>query len=294
MYTILIQNSKIFQFHNYRCGESHGAIAIFTLTGSSAVVTSQEIINHNDPVIENVEVLQIISSSSLHPTAVSSGATTSTLDPKSSPKKQTPNRKLVWSFVYPGYYVYQWDADKRVIKNRIDCSKLVPCSESLKTIAIDEHFSPGRCQIASMVVQDDKLYIGTSWGCLIVAEAIAMRPITVFRPFSEEIQAIIAIKEPKITEPVTTPKKKRGTTSPVDDAASIVEGNSLIVTVGKGYRSLIGRYVNMDKRNPSINSETESYKAVNKLVEDREYEDSYSNASTMYALLWKPDDWLCE
>merc|ERR1712212_1383653 len=35
------------------CGESHGAIAIFTLTGSSAVVTSQEIINHNNPVIEN-------------------------------------------------------------------------------------------------------------------------------------------------------------------------------------------------------------------------------------------------
>ena len=258
------------------------------------MVTSQEIINHNDPVIENVEVLQIISSSSLHSEAVSSGTTTPTLDPKSSPKKQKLDRKFVWSFVYPGYYVYQWDADKRVVRNRIDCSKLVPCSESLKTIAIDEHFSPGRCQIASMVVQDDKLYLGTSWKCLIVAEAIAMRPITVFRPFSEEIQAIIAIKEPKITEPVTPSKKKRGTTSPDNDAATIAEGNSLIVTVGKGYRSLIGRYVNMDKRSPSIKSETESYRAVNKLGEEREYEDSYSNASTMYALLWKPDDWLSE
>ena len=40
--------------------------------------------------------------------------------------------------------------------------------------------------------------IGTSWGCLIVAEAIAMRPITVFRPFSEEVQAIVAIKDQQL------------------------------------------------------------------------------------------------
>ena len=85
---------------------------------------------------------------------------TSTCDTKTS-TKLTIDHKLVWSFVYPGYYVYQWDADKRVVKSRLDCSKLVPCSESLKTIAIDEHFSPGRCQIASMIIHDDKLYIGT-------------------------------------------------------------------------------------------------------------------------------------
>ena len=274
----------------FRCGESHGAIAIFTLTGSSAVVTSQEIINHNNPVIENVEVLQIISSTSLQ--SVSEGAsTTSATDPKTNPEKSLD--KFVWSFVYPGYYVYQWNADKRVIKNRLDCSKLVPCSESLKTIAIDEHFSPGRCQIASMVVQDDKLYIGTSWGCLIVAEAIAMRPITVFRPFSEEIQAIVAIKEPLPVDLATTPKKKSSANQSEEHSARS-EGNPLIVTIGKGYRSLIGRYVNMDKRHSSIKSETESLRAVNKLGEERDYEDSYNNASTMYALLWRPDDWLCE
>ena len=274
----------------FRCGESHGAIAIFTLTGSNAVVTSQEIINHNNPVIENVEVLQIISSTSLR--SVSKGeTTTSAIDAKTNPEKSLEN--YVWSFVYPGYYVYQWNADKRVIKNRLDCSKLVPCSESLKTIAIDEHFSPGRCQIASMVVQDDKLYIGTSWGCLIVAEAIAMRPITVFRPFSEEIQAIVAIKEPLPVDLATTPKKKSAGNQSEEHLARS-EGNPLIVTIGKGYRSLIGRYVNMDKRHSSIKSETESLRAVNKLGEERDYEDSYNNASTMYALLWRPDDWLCE
>lgn len=51
-------------------------------------------------------------------------------------------------------------------------------------------------QVASMAIYDQKLYVGTSWGCLIIAEALTMRPITVFRPFSEEVQAIIPIVGP--------------------------------------------------------------------------------------------------
>ncbi len=39
-----------------------------------------------------------------------------------------------------------------------------------------------------MTVQRGKLYAGTSWGCLIVADALTMRPVSVFRPYSEEIQ----------------------------------------------------------------------------------------------------------
>ena len=101
------------------CGESHGAISVFTMR--DGVVTSQEVINHNGPVVENVEVFQVISDSE-------SGH--------------------VWTFVYPGCHIFQWSGGgERAIKNRLDCSKLVPSSESLKTIAIDEHFSPGRCQV---------------------------------------------------------------------------------------------------------------------------------------------------
>ena len=44
------------------CGESHGSISVFTLT--EGVVTSQEIVNHHDPVVENAEVLQIVSAKS--------------------------------------------------------------------------------------------------------------------------------------------------------------------------------------------------------------------------------------
>ena len=66
------------------CGESHGAISVFTMR--DGVVTSQEVINHNDPVVENVEVFQVISDSE-------SGH--------------------VWTFVYPGCHIFQWSAGKR-------------------------------------------------------------------------------------------------------------------------------------------------------------------------------------
>ena len=95
-------------------------------------------------------------------------------------------------------------------------------------------------------------------------------PITVFRPFSEEIQAIVAIKEPNPVETnVSTPKKKSGAEDDIKTSYS-ERGSSLIITIGKGYRSLIGRYVNMDKRNSlKTNSETESYKmAVNRHGEE--------------------------
>lgn len=54
----------------------------------------------------------------------------------------------VWSYVRPGCIVHQWDAKTKTIVNKLDCSKLVPCSESLKSIAIEEHLSPTNCQVS--------------------------------------------------------------------------------------------------------------------------------------------------
>ena len=84
------------------------------------------------------------------------------------------------------------------------------------------------CQVASLTILDKKLYVGTSWGCLIVADAHTMRPISVFRPFSEEIQAIIPIS-------TAAPPPDQGSTSAAASAASS-SSSSLIVTLGKGYR----------------------------------------------------------
>ena len=124
-----------------------------------------------------------------------------------------------------------------------------------------------------MTVYDHKLYIGTSWGCLIIAEAYSMRPITVFRPYSEEVQAIIPVTEPFVT-PVTDPNKSP---SRFSNSSSVdrVDERSLIVTLGKGYRRLLERYV-VNKRSP--------------VDEDEENEDS----RTTFALLWRPDSWLSD
>jgi hypothetical protein len=46
-----------------------------------------------------------------------------------------------------GCVVYQWDPTTHNVLNKLDCSKLVPCSESLKSISIEEHLSPGKCQV---------------------------------------------------------------------------------------------------------------------------------------------------
>ena len=222
------------------CGLSHGVISVFTL--KDGVVTGQQVINHNDPVIENVEVLQVVTTND-----------------------------YAWTFLYPGFHVYQW-SDK-CIKNRLDCSKLVPCSESLKTIAIDEHFSPGRCQVVSMTIHQQKLYIGTSWGCLIITEAETMRPITVFRPYSDEVQAIVPVQN-------CFDKKQKKPAETTNAAAGDDNNKTYIVTLGKGYRGLIERYVT------SMNN-------VDAATVGADEEDEH-DSSMIYAMLWRPDDWLAD
>jgi hypothetical protein len=93
----------------------------------------------------------------------------------------------VYSYVAPSCVLYQWNIESKTIENKLDCSKLIPCSESLKSIQIDEHLSPGKCQISSLAVLNHELYIGTTWGCMIIVEKTLLRPITVFRPFEEDV-----------------------------------------------------------------------------------------------------------
>jgi len=94
----------------------------------------------------------------------------------------------IYSYVAPSCILYQWNGEQKVIENKLDCSKLIPCSESLKSIQIDEHLSPGKCQISALAVLNNELYIGTTWGCLIIVEKTTLRPITVFRPFEEDVR----------------------------------------------------------------------------------------------------------
>lgn len=46
--------------------------------------------------------------------------------------------KYIWTYLYPGCAIYQWDVNNRSLLHKLDCSKLLPCSESILSIGIDE------------------------------------------------------------------------------------------------------------------------------------------------------------
>ncbi|XP_069680319.1 leucine-rich repeat serine/threonine-protein kinase 1 isoform X2 [Periplaneta americana] len=240
------------------CGESNGNISIFTIREN--IVTGHEIVNHYEPMIENINVLNLVSTH--------------------CPLYHESEEVTVCSYVYPGCVVYQWDPTTHSILNKLDCSKLVPCSESLKSISIEEHLSPGKCQVTSMAILNTELYIGTTWGCIVVAEKSTMRPITVFRPFEEEVRAIVPLLRP-IAEDCITPTDETANT-PADMQKK--QSCPLIATVGRGYRSLIARYTDMVMTPTGIQSPTHMY-------HDRTGGASDGRSHNMYALLWRAERW---
>ncbi|XP_063898871.1 uncharacterized protein LOC135119114 [Helicoverpa armigera] len=76
------------------------------------------------------------------------------------------------------------------------------------------------CQqaVTALCALRGELYIGTAWGCVIVADATSLRPLTVFRPYEEDVRVIIPLHPHKAEEA------------------------PMIATFGHGYRPLLQRY----------------------------------------------------
>ena len=109
------------------------------------MVTGQEVINHYDPVLPGLEVLQMVATDNL---IIENNVDMYDYEEEIPNENHTVvSSPVVWSYVYPGCVVYRWDPVSRRILHRLDCSKLAPCSESLQSISIEEHLSPGRCQV---------------------------------------------------------------------------------------------------------------------------------------------------
>lgn len=55
--------------------------------------------------------------------------------------------------------------------------------------------SAGNCQISEVAINNDnnEIYLGTNFGCIIVAELRSLKPITVFRPYQREVKFIITL-----------------------------------------------------------------------------------------------------
>ncbi|XP_063611108.1 leucine-rich repeat serine/threonine-protein kinase 1-like [Penaeus indicus] len=236
------------------CGGSEGTMSIFSLRDDGLVV-SQDSVSHfttstPPPSGDACDVLilhapQTISAVSRH------------------------LRNSIWSYVYPGCVVYHWDVKEKKLVNRLDCSKLVPCSESLQSISIEEHLSPSQCQVSAVAVCGGEVYVGTTWGCVVVAEAESMRPITVFRPYEDEVRAIVPLPP---TSVIVEPELGSGDVSDSSegDVERLMNPVPLLATIGKGYRNLLGRYAPIPR---SAQPEPGAQRA-------------------MYCLLWRAHHWL--
>ncbi|XP_059217831.1 leucine-rich repeat serine/threonine-protein kinase 1 isoform X2 [Stomoxys calcitrans] len=216
------------------CGEMAGKLNVFPLS-KTGVCGHQALCHSDEPnAIEDLRVARMCS-----------------------------NASYVFTCLYPGFMVYQWHAEHKSIENKLDCSKLLPCSESLKSIAIDEHLSLIKCQISALCAHGQELYIGTTWGCLIIAEVNTLRPIAVFRPYENEIKTIIAVPNQNVP---------------------------LIATIGRRYRSLISRYMD--------SLESTSLKNVVTPTHFDHFKNQYKNLNQqqdvdnhIHVLLWKAKDW---
>ncbi|KAM3958672.1 LOW QUALITY PROTEIN: leucine-rich repeat kinase [Aphomia sociella] len=149
-----------------------------------------------------------------------SAADTLPAPPKVTLLAAPPDEPYVLAYCYPGVCVYQWCVRSRQQSARLDCSKLAPCSESLQSIAIDERLGDERCRVTALCVSRGVLYAGTAWGCVVVADATTLRPLTVFRPYEEEVRAIV-------------PLRSRG---------GVAGSGDMLATFGRGYRPLLQRY----------------------------------------------------
>lgn len=112
-----------------------------------------------------------------------------------------------------------------------------------------------------MAVLDNDLYIGTTWGCVIIAESTTLRPITIFRPYEEDVKAIIPL-------------------SKIKSANECYEKTPLLATVGRGYRSLLSRYADVPANiGHSLTSPVPCASTP------------YTNKQNMFVLLWKAQHW---
>ncbi|XP_055377695.1 leucine-rich repeat serine/threonine-protein kinase 1 [Condylostylus longicornis] len=173
------------------CGNNSSIINIFPFNKSG--VTSHLSVNHfsTNPLTRNhYEVFKMVSA-----------------------------KKYIFSCLKKGSIVYQWNVCDKVIQGKLDCSKLLPCSESLKSISIEDHLGSSHSQITAIKTTEKVLYVGTAAGCLIIADMESLCPLKVFRPHEKKVKDIIIVQE---------------------------ENKPLLATIGIGYRPLLTRFMDYD------------------------------------------------
>ncbi|CAL8114388.1 unnamed protein product [Orchesella dallaii] len=142
-------------------GERAGQMNVFTI--KDGVVSSQENINHYERVIDAVEVLLI---------------------------DTHVNNEMMFSYVYPGSVIYGWDCEKREMISRLDVGKLLPVKES-----IEEELNSKPLQVTVLRSTLTEVFVGTNRGFVFCTDVKHLRPITSFRPFTEDVRSFWVFRE---------------------------------------------------------------------------------------------------
>uniref|UniRef100_A0A0R3RFC1 non-specific serine/threonine protein kinase n=1 Tax=Elaeophora elaphi TaxID=1147741 RepID=A0A0R3RFC1_9BILA len=213
---------------------------------------------------------------------------------------------LLWSVLSHGSKVYQWSTASRKVRNRLDSRKILPSSESISTLDI-EASRDGCVSALALLDRTDgaQLYIGTSRGAVIVAQAFEMRPLAAFRPYVEDVHTIIVLDVASaLNEYIRTRKdfvsmaslgrRSFGANSsgsgndPLENVSWVKDRisetvdrfrqgttehvsslNSYIITIGNGYRCLIDRFT------------------------DRKHQGSATlRRESHCAIIWRTDEWV--
>lgn len=174
----------------------------------------------------------------------------------------------VWVATEKGPKVQCIDVEKRTVCSTLDIRKVMPASETIHTMDVEM----GATNVVSCICLHEKfdgdhLYVATTRGLLIVAQAVTLQPLTAFRPYECEITSMCIVKETGRAEdgskgrPTATPSVNstdssgfgwvRDRVSETVDrfrgAAQEPVETAALITVGRQFRSLSHRFVAKQK-----------------------------------------------
>lgn len=221
------------------------------------------------------------------------------------------NTHTAWTYNYPGSKVFRWDTDKEHVEAVLDCANKIPAVESHNVQRMGK-IEANHYQVTALAVVGKYLYVATTWGCVIVADAVSMEPYSVFRCHSAEefyCKAILQLGPLIIPEQVTTHSQVPDQRLAETLYRRTARQNSLqkesreglqyendkkqgIVTVGCGYVDMINR-VTCLKKQALLRRDTQDGWSLADARSSPEETTEINNLSKplTYLLTWEPRHW---
>ncbi|KAK0425746.1 hypothetical protein QR680_009358 [Steinernema hermaphroditum] len=182
--------------------------------------------------------------------------------------RSTAFSHCVWSSMSGEARVFLWQ--ESVVTRHLDCRKIFPSSESLSTLDVDV----ARHGVVTAVELLDlgpgsQLFVGTSTGVVVVAQALDMTPLSAFRPYLEQVRSIVVFDTSALRAQQEATLRARRSTGSAHSSTELMEAlfervsgtlgrlrtpgdeylaasASYVATIGSGYRCLIDRF--MDRK----------------------------------------------